>query len=114
MTLFYQSLIQSVLLYKIICYFTNATKIDVKMLEQSRKVAQRVIGVSLPSLECLYHERVCNKVKQIMQDPSHPLFKHYTYNRSGVRLFPPRTRRARYRYSFVPNSIHIFNSQVRR
>ncbi|KAJ8031274.1 hypothetical protein HOLleu_27955 [Holothuria leucospilota] len=43
------------------------------MLEQSRKVAQRVIGVSLPSLECLYHERVCNKVKHIMQDlKTHP------------------------------------------
>ncbi|KAJ8031208.1 hypothetical protein HOLleu_27865 [Holothuria leucospilota] len=83
------------------------------MLQQSRKVAQRVIGVSLPLLECLYHEKICNKVKQIMQDPT-PLFEHYTYNHSGVRLCPPCTCRARYRYSLVPNSIRIFNSQVRR
>ncbi|PIK37783.1 hypothetical protein BSL78_25381 [Apostichopus japonicus] len=94
MTLFYKSLIQSVLMYNIICYFANGIKIDVKMLEQSRKVAQRVIGAQLPSLEYLYHERVCNKLKHIMQDPTHPLFQHYNYNRSGLRLCPPRTLRA--------------------
>ena len=112
--LFYKSLIQSVLMYNIVCYFANATKTDLKRLEQPRKVVQRIVGVDLPSLEGLYFERVSRKVRQVMHDPTHPLSENFKFNRSGIRLCPPRTQKVRFRQSFVPNAIHLFNAQVRR
>ena len=62
----------------------------------------------------LFEQRVLSKIDKIMADESHPLNEHYTFNRSGIRLRVPRTNKARFRQSFVPNSIHIFNHLARR
>ena len=82
--------------------------------ERPRKVAQRIIGSELPSVDSIYLDRILTKVTRIMRDSTHPLFSDYNYNRSGIRLCVPRTRRARFRSSFVPDSIHVFNSRVTR
>ena len=114
LVLFYKSLIQSVLAYNIVCYFANATQIDLKKLNQPRKTVQRMLGIDLPSLNDLYTERVYSKLRQVLQDPTHPLNENFNMNRSGIRLCAPRTQKTRFRQSFVPNSIHLFNAQVRR
>ena len=112
--LFYKSLIQSIISYNLICYFGNATKNEEKKLNQPRKIVQRLLGIDLPSLDDLYQERVLSKLRQIMQDPTHPLNDQFSFNRSGIRLCPPRTQKNRHRQSFVPNAIHLYNAQVRR
>lgn len=112
--LFYKSLIQSVLTYNLVCYFANATKIDQKKLNKPRKIVQRILGIDLPLLDNLYQERVSSKLRQVMQDPTHPLNENFKFNRSGIRLCAPRTQKTRFRQSFVPNAIHHFNAQARR
>ena len=112
--LFYKSLIQTIISYNLICYFGNATKIEEKKLNRPRKIVQRLLGIDLPSLDDLYQERVLSKLRQIMQDPTHPLNDQFSFNRSGIRLCPPRTQKNRHRQSFVPNAIHLYNAQVRR
>ncbi|KAJ8050895.1 hypothetical protein HOLleu_04270 [Holothuria leucospilota] len=64
--------------------------------------------------QSLYNERTCSKVKNIMEDTTHPLNSHYNVNRSGFRLCIPRSNRARYRQSFVPDTIYLFNNKVTR
>ena len=112
--LFYQALIQSVLTYNLICYFGNGTQLNRDHMDRVRRVAQRIIGQDLPSLSNLFEQRVLSKMEKIMKDQSHPLNKNYTFNRSGIRLRVPRTNRARFRQSFVANSIHMFNLNAKR
>ena len=114
LTLFYNSVIKSVLLFNIICSFGNLSKQDKKKLERPRKIAQRIIGVDLASIESHCTDQIVEKVRSIMKDASHPLHSFYSFNRSGIRLRPAPTRLSRFRNSFVPDSIHQFNSQVQR
>ena len=114
LVLFYQSLIQSLLTFNLVCYFGNGTQQNRDRLDRVRRVAERVTGQDLPSLKHLFEQRVLSKIDKIMADESHPLNEHYTFNRSGIRLRVPRTNKARFRQSFVPNSIHIFNHLARR
>ena len=114
LVLFYQSLIQSLLTFNLVCYFANGTQQTRDRLDRVRRVAERVTGQDLPSLKHLFEQRVLSKIDKIMADESHPLNEHYTFNRSGIRLRVPRTNRARFRQSFVPNSIHMFNHLARR
>ena len=112
--LFYQSLIQSVLTFNQVCYYGNGTQANRDRLDRVRRVAQRVIGCDLPTMRNLFEQRLLSKVDQIRGDQCHPLNEHYTFNRSGIRLRVPRTNLSRFRNSFVPNSIHMFNYLVRR
>ena len=114
LVLFYQALIQSVLTYNLVCYHGNGTQVNRARLDRVRRAAQRVIGQDLPSISDLFEQRVLTKIDKIMGDQGHPLNEHYTFNRSGIRLRVPRTNRTRFRQSFVPNSIHMFNQLVRR
>ena len=98
----------------LVCYFGNGTQQNRDRLDRVRRVAERVTGQDLPSLKHLFEQRVLSKIDKIMADESHPLNEHYTFNRSGIRLRVPRTNKARFRQSFVPNSIHIFNHLARR
>ena len=114
LVLFYKSIIQSILLINLICFYGNLTCYSKKARDRPRKIAQRIIGIALPNMEKLCGECSLAKIMRIMKDPTHPLFSHFSYNRYGVRLCVPRTKRVRFRNSFVPDSIHMFNSKVIR
>ena len=101
-------------MYNLICYYGNLTCASKRKIDRPRKTAQRIIGLELPSMESIYDDRLLIKVRRVMTDPIHPLFSSYCYNRSGIRLCVPRTRRERFRRSFVPDSIHTYNSRVTR
>ena len=96
-TILTQSIIQSVMTFNSICTFGNLTNEQKGKMDRIRKLAQRVIGSELIPVQSLYDERVLRKVQGIMADATHPLNECYRFNRSGIRLCPPLTRR-------VPNS----------
>ena len=112
--LFYQSIIQSVISFNLICTFGNLTQEQKRAMDKTRKIAQKIIGSELVPIQILYDQRVLAKAKSIMADPTHPLNDCFQFNRSQIRLCPPTTRRTRFRQSFVPNSIHMYNARVRR
>ena len=114
LVLFYQSLIQSILTYNVICFYGNGTQKNRTRLDRVRRAAQRVIGHELTDINCLFEQRLMSKTNKIMKDQSHPLNTQYSFNPSGIRLNVPRTNRARFRQSFVPHSIHMFNQFVER
>lgn len=114
MVLFYQALIQSVITFNLVCYHGNATHENRYRLDQVRRRAQRIIGRNLPEIGHLYEQRVKRKTDKVRIDQSHPLNGNYSFNRSGFRLRVPRTNRTRFRHSFIPNSIHMFNQNARR
>ena len=112
--LFYTSIIQSVLTFSIICFFGSMPKKHRDELERVRKSAERCIGSSLPSLSHIYEECLIKKLDKIQKDSTHPFYSSILFNRSGIRLQVPHTKTSRFRNSFLPEVIHLFNSYVKR
>ena len=113
---FFQSVIQSVLTFNIICFYGLLTNKSRSKLERIVKIARRVCGkdIHLQSVFDLYSAMVSQKTTRILKDKSHLLFPHYNFCPSGKRLRMPRSTHNRFRFSFVPNSISIFNKNVTR
>ena len=66
------------------------------------------MGKPLDSFKTLHEKR---KLMQILNDPRHPV-RHYFYsrrsNKSG-RFLLPRTNTNRYKASFLPSTLSVFN-----
>ena len=58
LTLFYQSIIQSVIMFNLICAFGNMSHEQKGRTDRTRKIAQRVIGSELTPIQSLYDKRV--------------------------------------------------------
>ena len=114
LVLFHQSFIQSILTFNFLCTFGNLSQQNQRKLDRPRKIAQRLIYSDLPPISTVYEKCMLLKVHTIMNDSSHPLHNFFGFNRSGIRLRVPRSNRCRYRQSFVPNVIHMFNANVKR
>ena len=94
--------------------YENLSDENVMKHDRARKVAQHITHTELPTIGALYEKKVLLKIHKIMQAFSHPLHELFKFNRSGIRLTLPKTIQCRFRQSFVPNAIHIFNNSVRQ
>ena len=69
------------------------------------------MGKPLGSFKTLHEKRLYRKLRQIVNDPTHPM-RHYfdsrRSNRSG-RFLLPRTNTNRYKASFLPSAPSVFN-----
>ncbi len=61
------------------------------------------------SLHELYNTYVKKHMNKIMTDVSHPQHEHYVFLRSGKRLALPRLHTNRFKNSFIPKSIKLYN-----
>ena len=59
-------------------------------VDRTQRVAQRVIGSDLSPVPALYEKCLLAKVKVIMTENTHLLNDCFRFNRSGIRLCPPR------------------------
>ena len=78
---------------------------------KKKKKAGHVAGKPLDSFKTLHEKRLYRKRMQILKDPTHPM-RHYfdsrRSNRSG-RFLLPRTNTDRYKASFLPSALSVFN-----
>ncbi len=72
MTQFYSAVIESVLCSSITVWFGSASKSDIRRLQRTVRIAERIIGVHLPSLQDLYYSRVKKRAGNIITDPLSP------------------------------------------
>ena len=64
----------------------------------------------LDSFKTLREKRLYRKLKQILNDPTHPM-RHY-FATTGVEDFLlPRTNTNRYKASFLPSALSVFNER---
>lgn len=61
------------------------------------------------SLDELFNTYVRKHLNKIMTDASHPLHEHYVFLRSGKSLALPRLHTNRFKNSFIPKSIKLYN-----
>ena len=76
-----------------------------------KKKAGHVVGKPLDSFKTLHKKRLYRKLMQILNNPTHPMrpyFDRRRCNKSG-RFSLPRTNTNRYKASFLPSALSVFN-----
>ena len=87
---------------------------DRKRINKLIKKASSVLACPLESVEQVGERRMLHKLTSIMGNSSHPL--HLTVNAlkssRSDRLIHPQCRTERFRKSFIPTAVRLFNSSV--
>ncbi len=104
---FYSAIIESVLCTSITVWFSSATKSDLRRLRRVVRTAERIIGITQPTLQELYLSRVNKRAIKITLDPSHPAHSLFELLPSGRWYRALSTRTTRHRNSFFPQAIHL-------
>ena len=106
--LFYKSIIESVLCFSITIFYGKLTVKDKGKLKRIVRTARKM-KAKTTSLDELYDSKVIQIVHKIIADEQHPLHHNYTFLRSGRRLALPIQRTDRFKKSFVPKSVKLYN-----
>ena len=113
---FYNAVICSIIIFGSVCWGENISKLARGRLEKivkkkKKKIAGHFVGKPLDSFKTLHEKRLYRKLMQILNDPTY-LMRHYfdsrRSNRSG-RFLLPRTNANRYKASFSPSALSVFN-----
>ncbi len=112
--MFYQTVVASVLFYAVVCWGGSTSKRNSNRLDKLIRRAGSVIGMELDSLVTVAERRALNKLLAIMDDASHPLHTVIRAQRSlsSDRLLLPRCRTNRFKDSFIPRAIKLYNSAL--
>jgi len=110
MRLFYNSIVKSVMSFCILVWFGNLTKAQLTKLVRIDKCAKRIIGDEMCiDWNCEYETMIHRKVTMLLNSLCHPLSTYIKYLPSGRRLRAIKCRTSRFRKSFIPNSVIIYN-----
>jgi hypothetical protein len=114
--MFYTSTCNSVLYFGSVCWSGNISKQDRDRLEKFIKKASGVVGRKQDTFTSTHERRLTDRIQKILADDTHPLRPEFDSRRidRSSRFRQPCTRTTRYRNSFIPSAIHIFNSHVGR
>ncbi len=106
---FYSGTIESVLTQCISVWYGNSSSQDCKALQRVVRLAERISGSALPSLQDIYLKRCRSRAVKITKDSNHPGNCLFTLLPSGkhFRSLMAKTERLR---SFVPQAIRLLNS----
>jgi hypothetical protein len=107
LSLFYSSIIESVVSFCIICYYGNLPKYAKHKLNKICNTAVNLGCDALP-FEELYERSVLKKLKCIMDNESHLMSKYIQWLPSGKRLRSLMCRTKRFQNSYVPMAIRNF------
>ncbi|TWW81868.1 hypothetical protein D4764_01G0016830 [Takifugu flavidus] len=110
--MFYQSVMASTIFFAAVCWGAGIKAKDANRLNKLIKKAGSVVGCRLDNLDEVVRDRMVLKLRTIMDSPSHPLHNTVDKLRSSFsnRLLQPRCSKERYRKSFLPSAIKLYNS----
>ncbi|KAK3569451.1 hypothetical protein QTP86_030088 [Hemibagrus guttatus] len=111
LTMFYRGTIESVLSSCNTAWFGNCTVSDRKTLQRIVRTAEKIIGVSLPSITDMYTTRCIRKANSIVDDPTHPSHTLFTLLPFGKRYRSIRALTTRLCNSFFLQGIRLLNTQ---
>ncbi|KAK3564556.1 hypothetical protein QTP86_022798, partial [Hemibagrus guttatus] len=109
LTVFYRGTIESVLSSCITVWFGNCTILDRKTLQRIVRTAEKIIGVSLPSITYMYTTRCIRKANSIVDDPTHPSHTLFTLLPSGKRYRSIQALTTRLCNSFFRQATRLLN-----
>ena len=110
-SLFYNSIVASVMCYAIVCWWNSCTKKQQHDLMMQRNRAVRLTrNLMLYSPIDVYMKTCERTALKVFNDECHPLHKFMNFLPHGARLRVPMCRTVRYKRTFVPQAIDILNS----
>uniref|UniRef100_A0A1A8GH13 Reverse transcriptase domain-containing protein n=1 Tax=Nothobranchius korthausae TaxID=1143690 RepID=A0A1A8GH13_9TELE len=109
LTTFYRGTIESILSSCITAWFGNCAISDRKTLQRIVRTAEKIIGVSLPSIKDIYTTRCIRKATSIVADCTHPFHTLFTLLPSEKRYRSIRAHTSRLCNSFFPQAIRLLN-----
>ena len=103
---FYDSVVASAIFYVVVCWAA-----DRKQLNRLRRKASSVLGSPLDTVEVLGDRRMAAKLSSRLDNVSHPLQDTLSSLCSSFsdRLLHPRCLTERYRRSFLPAVVRLYN-----
>ncbi len=107
---FYAGTIESVLTQCISVWYGNSSSQDCKALQRVVRLAERISGSALPSLQDIYLKRCRSRAIKIIKDSNHPGNCLFTLLPSGKRFRSLMAKTERLRRSFFPKAIRLLNS----
>ncbi|KAM7380045.1 hypothetical protein PAMP_003369 [Pampus punctatissimus] len=109
--IFYQSVVASTI-FAAVCWGSSIRASDINRLGKIIKKAGSVLGLRLETFESVVERRTLKKMLSIKDNDQHPL--HHTVGRQrstfSHRLLQLLCRRERYRKSFLPYAITVYNN----
>ncbi|KAI5108334.1 gastrula zinc finger protein XlCGF28.1-like [Silurus meridionalis] len=111
LTMFYRGSIESILNSCITAWFGNCTVSDRKTLQRIVRTAEKIIGVSLPSIMDIYTTHCIRKANSIVDDHTHPSHTLFTLLPSGKWFRSIRAITSRLCKSFFLQAIRLLNTQ---
>ncbi len=106
----YSGAIESVLTQCISVWYGNATNQDCKALQRVVRLAERISGSALPSLQDIYLKRCKSRTAKIIKDSNHPGNHLFRLLPSGKRFRSMMAKTERLRRSFFPQAIRLLNT----
>ena len=106
-TLFYKSILQSVISFCLTVWGGNARLWEKKKIDQCIKTVSKITKGNLDKIEQIFEKECQRKFQRIMNDPSHPFFSLIEYSHRSGRVILMKTKTERYRKSFLPTAVRL-------
>ncbi len=110
MCTFYRGTIESILTSCITVWYGACNASCRKTLQRIVRAAEKIVGVSLPSLQDIYSTHLTRKALCIAGDPTHPTHSFFSLLPSGRRLRSLQARTSRLKDSFIHQAVRKLNS----
>ncbi|KAK7945276.1 hypothetical protein WMY93_001004 [Mugilogobius chulae] len=108
---FYDSVVASAILYGVVCWSSSITERERKKLDKVIKKSSSVLGCPLDSVREVGDRRVLARFTSMLDHESHPLQDALSALESSFsdRLIHPRCVKERFRRSFLPAAVRLYN-----
>ncbi|CAI5669586.1 unnamed protein product [Oreochromis niloticus] len=108
---FYDSVVASVIFYSVVCWSSGLSAAERKRLDKLIRKASSVLGCTLDPVQVVGDRRTLAKITSLMDRVSHPMHVNVAELQSSFsdRLLHPRCMKERFRRSFLPAAVRLYN-----
>ena len=106
---FYSGVVESVLTYCISTWYSSCSMSDKKAMQRIVRGAEKVIRISLPSVQELFQSRCRSRAQTIIRDASHPLHTFFEPLPSGKQFRSHKGQANRLINSFLQQAVRLMN-----
>ena len=109
---FFDAVVASAIFYGVVCWGSSISIADRKRLNKIIRKSSSVLGCPLDPVEVVGDRRMRTKLTNMLKNLSHPMHRSLTALSSSfsARLRHPRCVKERYRRSFLPAAVRLYNS----
>ena len=111
LTSFYDSVVASAICYRVVFWSSSVWAADRKRLDKLIKKASSILGSPLDPVQVVGESRMMDKLSSLLVQKFHPLQDTFTALGSSFsdRLIHPKCVKERYRRSFLPAAVRLYN-----